>query len=79
MRMVIRTIVVLAIVWIGVLLSGYGVLVGSDKTAGGLGLQCKYLTAQGISTAFYLHGDNGVVGRANCPLLRKSASVVDEG
>ncbi|BBV65548.1 MULTISPECIES: YobH family protein [Kluyvera] len=79
MRLFIRTIVFLVIVSIGVLLSGYGVLVGSQKTAGGLGLQCKYLTAQGYSTAFYLHGDNGVVGRSSCPLLRKSTSVVDNG
>lgn len=79
MRLFIRTVIFLAIVTIGVLMSGYGVLAGSQKTAGGLGLQCKYLTAQGFSTAFYLHGDNGVVGRPSCPLLRKSASVVDEG
>ncbi len=79
MRLLIRIIVCLVIIAIGVLLSGYGVLAGSQKTAGGLGLQCKYLTAQGFSTAFYLHGDNGLVGRPSCPLLRKTASVVDEG
>ncbi len=79
MRLFIRTVIFLVIVAIGVLLSGYGVLAGSQQTAGGLGLQCKYLTAQGFSTAFYLHGDNGIVGRSSCPLLRKSASVVDEG
>lgn len=79
MRLFIRTVVFLAIIAIGILMSGYGVLAGSQKTAGGLGLQCKYLTAQGFSTAFYLHGDNGVVGRPSCPLLRKSTSVVDEG
>ncbi|MBA0998001.1 hypothetical protein H0O42_26325, partial [Escherichia coli] len=54
MRLIIRTIVVLAILWIGVLLSGYGVLMGSSENAGGLGLQCKYLTARGISTAQYV-------------------------
>jgi len=79
MRLFVRTVIFLAIVAIGVLMSGYGVLAGSQKTAGGLGLQCKYLTAQGFSTAFYLHGDNGVVGRPSCPLLRKSTSVIDEG
>lgn len=35
MRLIIRTIVVLAILWIGVLLSGYGVLMGSSENAGG--------------------------------------------
>ncbi|MGL5698319.1 MAG: YobH family protein [Kluyvera sp.] len=79
MRLFIRIVIFLAIVSIGVLLSGYGVLMGSQKTVGGLGLQCKYLTAQGFSTAFYLHGDNGLVGRPSCPLLRKSTSVVDQG
>ena len=32
MRLIIRTIVVLAILWIGVLLSGYGVLMGCYST-----------------------------------------------
>ncbi|VDR26421.1 Uncharacterised protein [Raoultella terrigena] len=36
MRLIIRTIVVLAILWIGVLLSGYGMLIGSNENAAGL-------------------------------------------
>ena len=79
MRLIIRTIVVLAIVWIGLLLSGYGVLVGSKENAAGLGIQCQYLTARGISTAQYLHTDSGVIGLSNCPILRKSQVVVDNG
>ncbi|ABP61065.1 YobH family protein [Enterobacter sp. 638] len=79
MRLIIRTIVVLAIVWIGLLLSGYGVLVGSQENAAGLGIQCKYLTARGTSTAQYLHTDSGVIGLSNCPILRKSQVVVDNG
>ena len=51
MRLLIRTVIVLAIVWIGLLLSGYGVLMGSKENAAGLGIQCKYLTARGVSTA----------------------------
>ena len=57
MRFIIRTIIALALVWIGLLLTGYGVLVGSTENAAGLGIQCKYLTAQGMSTAQYLHTD----------------------
>ena len=49
MRMTVRTIMIIALLWIGVLLSGYGVLVGSKENAAGLGLQCRYLTAQGFS------------------------------
>jgi len=79
MRLIIRTIVVLAIVWIGLLLSGYGVLVGSKENAAGLGIQCQYLTARGISTAQYLHTDSGVIGLSNCPILRKSQMIVDNG
>ncbi|HCU2312604.1 TPA: hypothetical protein OUJ77_002645 [Klebsiella aerogenes] len=79
MRLIIRSIVILAIVWIGVLLSGYGVLVGSNQNAGGLGLQCKYLTAQGITTAQYVHSDSGIIGITNCPILRKSVKVIDQG
>ena len=79
MRLIIRTIVVLAILWIGVLLSGYGVLIGSSEKAGGLGLQCKYLTARGISTAQYVHSSSGIIGITDCPVLRKSVTVVDNG
>jgi hypothetical protein len=46
MHLIIRTIIALAIVWIGLLLTGYGVLVGSTENAAGLGIQCKYLTAR---------------------------------
>ncbi|ENA0608391.1 hypothetical protein ABFP30_000042 [Enterobacter bugandensis] len=79
MHYVIRTIIALAIVWIGLLLTGYGVLVGSTQNAAGLGIQCKYLTAQGMSTAQYLHSDSGIIGLTNCPVLRKSAVVIDNG
>ncbi|MGA4652193.1 YobH family protein [Enterobacter hormaechei] len=79
MRLLIRTVIVLAIVWIGLLLSGYGVLMGSKENAAGLGIQCKYLTAHGISTAQYIHSDSGIIGLTNCPVLRKSSVVVDNG
>lgn len=79
MRIIIRTIIVLAILWIGLLLTGYGVLVGSTENAAGLGIQCKYLTARGTSTAQYIHSDSGIIGLSNCPVLRKSEMVVDNG
>ncbi|MGS3447344.1 YobH family protein [Klebsiella electrica] len=79
MRLIIRSIVVLAIVWIGILLSGYGILIGSNENAAGLGLQCKYLTARGTSTAQYVHSDSGVIGVTDCPILRKSETVIDKG
>ncbi len=79
MRLIIRSVVVLAIVWIGILLSGYGILIGSDENAAGLGLQCKYLTARGTSTAQYVHSDSGIIGITDCPILRKSEIVIDKG
>ena len=79
MRLIIRSIVVLAIVWIGILLSGYGSLIGSNENAAGLGLQCKYLTARGTSTAQYVHSDSGIIGVTDCPILRKSETVIDKG
>ncbi|AGJ85308.1 hypothetical protein WP3W18E01_19070 [Raoultella ornithinolytica] len=79
MRLIIRSIVVLAIVWIGILLSGYGILIGSNENAAGLGLQCKYLTARGTSTAQYVHSDSGIIGVTDCPILRKSETVIDKG
>jgi hypothetical protein len=79
MRMVIRTIIVIALLWIGLLLSGYGVLIGSNENAAGLGLQCKYLTARNIVTAQFVHTDSGIIGLTNCPVLRKSTTVIDDG
>ncbi|KAF1369317.1 MAG: hypothetical protein LBU96_11075 [Yokenella regensburgei] len=79
MRLLVRSIIVLVIVWIAILLSGYGVLIGSKENVGGLGLQCKYLTARGVSSAQYVHSDSGIIGLTNCPVLRKSATVVDQG
>ena len=79
MRLIIRSIVVLAIVWIGILLSGYGILIVSNENAAGLGLQCKYLTARGTSTAQYVHSDSGIIGVTDCPILRKSETVIDKG
>lgn len=79
MRLIIRAIVLFALVWIGLSLSGYGVLIGSQENAAGLGLQCKYLTARGTATAQYVHTDSGIIGLTDCPLLRKSTVVVDNG
>ncbi|HCC5837450.1 YobH family protein [Citrobacter farmeri] len=79
MRLIIRAIVLFALVWIGLLLSGYGVLIGSQENAAGLGLQCKYLTARGTATAQYVHTDSGIIGLTDCPLLRKSTVIVDNG
>ncbi|AKL12609.1 TPA: hypothetical protein I8271_004002 [Kluyvera intermedia] len=79
MRTLIRAIIVVALVWVGILLSGYGVLIGSHEIAAGLGLQCKYLTARGVSTAQYVHSSSGIIGLTQCPVLRKSETVVDNG
>ncbi|RAU32095.1 YobH family protein [Enterobacter sp. ECC-175] len=79
MRLIIRTVIAVAILWIGLLLTGYGVLVGSTENAAGLGIQCRYLTAQGMSTAQYIHSDSGIIGMTHCPVLRKSSVVIDNG
>lgn len=79
MRVMIRTVIVIAIVWIGLLLSGYGVLIGSKENAAGLGLQCKYLTARNTVTAQFIHTDSGIIGLTDCPLLRKVDKTIDNG
>jgi len=77
MKLFIRAMVLLAVIWIAMLFTGYGVLAGSNKNAAGLGLQCSYLTARGLITAQYLHTDSGVIGVTECPLLKKSGEVID--
>ncbi|MNB93598.1 hypothetical protein D3C75_407330 [compost metagenome] len=79
MRKVIRAIIIIALLWIGLLLSGYGVLIGSQENVAGLGLQCKYLTARNITTAQFIHSNSGIIGLTDCPILRKSAKVIDNG
>ena len=70
--MVLRSLLILAILWLIMLFSGYGVLTGSHKIAFGLGLSCQYLTAKGMTDSRYLHSVGGVTGKAECPLFRKS-------
>ncbi|RPH21465.1 hypothetical protein EHN07_18325 [Buttiauxella warmboldiae] len=79
MRIVIRTIIVIALLWIGLLLSGYGVLIGSHENAAGMGLQCQYLTARNVTTAQFIHTNSGIIGVSDCPVLRKSKEVIDTG
>lgn len=77
MRLIIRLIAVAAILWLALLFSGYGILSGSHNNAAGLGLQCKYMTARQIVTAQFIHSESGIVGISQCPLLRKSETVID--
>lgn len=77
MGKLIKWVVALAVLYGVFLFSGYGMLVGSNKNVGGLGLQCKYMTARNLVIAQYLHGDNGPIGVADCPLFKKVETVVD--
>ncbi|WP_158784868.1 YobH family protein [Pantoea sp. BAV 3049] len=77
MRFLVRIVALLVIIWLVLLMTGYGVLTGSAKNVAGMGLQCQYLTARGMVTAQYLHTDSGIVGVTDCPLLKKSTEVVD--
>ncbi|ANI31806.1 membrane protein [Yersinia entomophaga] len=72
-----RLALILLVAYLALLFSGYGVLIGSEKNAAGLGLQCKYLTARSIVTAQFLNGDNGFIGITDCPLLKKTTSVIE--
>lgn len=77
MKFLVRIIALLVIIWLALLVTGYGVLAGSTKNVAGMGLQCKYMTARGMVIAQYLHTDSGIVGVTNCPLLKKTTEVVD--
>lgn len=77
MKFLVRIAALLVIIWLAMLLTGYGVLTGSTKNVAGMGLQCQYLTAHGMLTAQYLHSDSGIIGVTDCPLLKKGSEVVD--
>ncbi|CNH73156.1 Uncharacterised protein [Yersinia aldovae] len=73
-----RVLLVIAIIYLALLFSGYGVLIGSEKNAAGIGLQCKYLTARNVATAQYINGENGIIGITNCLLFKKIGNNVFE-
>ncbi len=73
-----RLFLIVAIIYLGLLFSGDCVLIGSEKNAAGLGLQCKYLTARTISTAQFINGENGIIGVSNCPLVKKIGNNIFE-
>jgi YobH-like protein len=73
-----RWVLVTVIIYFGLLFSGYGVLIGSEKNAAGMGLQCKYLTARNIAIAQFINGENGIIGVSNCPLVKKIGNNVFE-
>ncbi|CNE67264.1 Uncharacterised protein [Yersinia rohdei] len=73
-----RWLLVAAILYLGLLFSGYGVLIGSEKNAAGIGLQCKYLTARTVVTAQFINGENGIIGVSNCPLVKKIGNNIFE-
>lgn len=77
MRKLTRLIIILAFAWLGLLLSGYGIVIGSKENGAGFGLRCKYLTARDVITVQYMHTDSGILGVADCPVLRKSATVIE--
>ncbi|WP_312985142.1 YobH family protein [Atlantibacter sp.] len=77
MRLIIRLIAIMAILWLALLFSGYGILIGSHNNVAGLGLQCEYLTARQVVTAQFIHSESGIIGISQCPLLRKSETVID--
>lgn len=49
MRELYKWMAVLAVIYNGLLFSGYGVLIDSHHNVGGLGLQCKYLSARNVA------------------------------
>ncbi|MFI8415703.1 YobH family protein [Serratia sp. NPDC078593] len=72
MGKLIKLALVLAVLYGVLLFSGYGILIGSNQNVGGLGLQCKYLTARNVVIAQFIHGNNGIIGISDCPMLNKS-------
>lgn len=77
MRWIFRLIAFAVIIWLAMLVSGYGILIGSHNNAAGLGLQCRYLTARQSVTTQFIYSENGLIGISQCPLLRKSETVIE--
>ncbi|WP_312925248.1 YobH family protein [Atlantibacter hermannii] len=77
MRWIFRLIALAALVWLALLFSGYGILTGSHTNVAGLGSQCSYLTARQIVTVQFIHSESGLIGISQCPVLRKSETVID--
>lgn len=77
MRLALRVAGILALAWLALLFSGYGIIISSTENAAGMGLECRYLTARDIVNRQFIHSDSGVIGVSACPVLHKVESVVD--
>lgn len=73
MRLIIRAIILITLLLIVVLMSGYGVLMGTQKNANAPATQCKYLTSQGIITVLYFQAKKDGMSVMGCPVWRKEA------
>lgn len=74
--MLLRSILVLVVIWLVMLFTGYGVLISSHSIAMGLGLRCEYLTAKGVTASRYLHSRGGITGVTECPWITKSDNLL---
>ena len=77
MRWIFRLIAFAVIIWLAMLVSGYGILIGSHNNAASLGLQCRYLTARQSVTTQFIYSESELIGISQCPLLRKSETVIE--
>ena len=66
-----------AILYVIFLFSGYGITIGSTENVAGLGLDCQYITARGKLHSQYLHSDSGLIGISQCPILKKFSELVE--
>ncbi|ARD38415.1 hypothetical protein QMU90_003069 [Edwardsiella ictaluri] len=78
MHLLKTTLILLIVIYLAMLFSGYGFLISSRNNLGGLGLQCQYLTARSLVTQTQIHDSNGVIGIAECPLFKAISSPLDQ-
>lgn len=54
--------------WMALFFSGQGVLLGTSKPSGGVGMMsCQYFTGTGVVDRAFLYTRGGALGRDTCP------------
>lgn len=75
-QLLLRTAGIMALAWLAMLFSGYGIVIASTQNIAGLGVECRYLTAHQVVSEQFIHSESDFIGVSACPVLHKVEKMV---
>lgn len=75
--MLIRSMIIFSALWVCLLMTNYGVLITSQRTFSGYGIECQYLTGRGLVNSQLLHKGRASTPGSECPILKKNDEIVE--